>query len=175
VERAVTSGDDAPLDRTDRMILGHLAAVHEVLDQPPADLDERVRFAIAVQAVDLEVARLREDALVGSGARGSERTRTITFDAASRTVMISIAVRPDDTVRLDGWLGPAAVLRIELRLAGPATSLVVTCDQAGRFVFDQVPRGLVQLLVHPPDPGPGPGGGGAPDAAHPVVTPSIVL
>jgi hypothetical protein len=26
----------------------------------------------------------------------------------------------------------------------------VTADEGGRFVFDEVPHGLVQLVVHPP-------------------------
>jgi hypothetical protein len=156
----------APLDPTDQLILDQLAAVHAVLDPPPADLDERVRFAVALDDVDTEVARLQADVLAGSGARASERTRTITFDAESRTVMITIVDLPEGLVRLDGWLAPAAALRVELRLPEPAPSQVVTCDEAGRFVFDQVPHGLAQLLVHPPT-----GGGPAPL----VVTPSLAL
>ena len=77
-------------------------------------------FAIALDGLDAEVARLGEQLAVGSGARGSERTRTITFDADSRTVMITIADRPDGLVRIDGWLAPAAALRVELRVPEPA-------------------------------------------------------
>jgi hypothetical protein len=162
----MTDPANAPLDHHDQALLERLAAVHALLDPPPADLDERVRFAIALDDVETEVARLQEDVLAGSGARASERTRTITFDAESRTVMITIVDRPDGLVRLDGWLAPAAALRVELRLPEPAPSQVVTCDEAGRFVFDQVPRGLAQLLVHPPAAG---------AAAPRVVTPSLAL
>lgn len=160
----MTDPAQAPLDDHDQELLDRLAAVHRLLDPPPADLDERVRFAIALDDVETEVARLQEDTLAGSGARASERTRTITFDAESRTVMITIVDRPDGLVRLDGWLAPAEPLRVELRLPEPARSQLVTCDVAGRFVFDQVPRGLAQLLVHPPA-----AGGAA------VVTPSLAL
>jgi hypothetical protein len=162
----MTGPTNARFDDHDQAILDQLATVHGLLDPPPADLDERVRFAVALDDVETEVARLQEEVLTGSAARASERTRTITFDAESRTVMITIVDRPDGLVRLDGWLAPAAALRVELRLPEPARSQVVTCDEAGRFVFDQVPRGLAQLLVHPP-------AGGA--AAPRVVTPSLAL
>jgi hypothetical protein len=161
----MTDFAEAPLDDDDQSVLARVAALHALLDPPPADLDERVRFAVALEDVEVEVARLSEDLLAGSGARGSERTRTITFDAASRTVMVTIVDRPDNLVRIDGWLAPGAALRVELRLPEPAPARVVTADDSGRFVFDAVPHGLAQLLVHPGDDG------GTPR----VVTPTLVL
>jgi hypothetical protein len=159
---------DLPLDGDDQAILDRLAAIDGLLDPPPADLDERVRFVLALGDLDAELARLSQDQLVGSGARTSERTRTVTFDADSRTIMIMIVERPDGTVRLDGWLAPAAALRVELRFPEPAPPRFVRADEAGRFVFDGVPHGLAQLLVHPPEPGP--------DGEQPrVVTPSLAL
>jgi hypothetical protein len=144
---------DAPLDEIDAAILGQIQSAYALADPPPADLDYRVRFAIALEAVDIEVARLQEDLLVGSGARGGERTRTITFDAQSLTILVSIVDLPDGLVRLDGWLAPPAPHPVELRLAAPATphpaSRLVTADDSGRFVFADVGRGLAQLLVHP--------------------------
>jgi hypothetical protein len=80
-------------------------------------------------------------------------------------VLISIVARPDGQVRIDGWLAPAAALQVELRLPEPAPSRVATADEAGRFVFDRVPRGIAQLLVQPP-----PGG-----TAPRVVTPAFTL
>jgi len=161
----MTDPADLPLDDDDQAILDRLAAVHTLLDPLPADLDERVSFAIALDSVDAEVARLSEPLTVGSGARSSERTHTITFDADSRTVMITIAGRPDSLVRIDGWLAPAAALRVELRLPEPAPSRIVTADAAGRFAFDGVPHGIAQLLVQPPEG----------DASPRVVTPAFTL
>ncbi len=167
----MTDSADLPLDDADQAILDRLAAVHALLDPPPADLDERVSFAIALDGLDAEVARLGEQLAVGSGARGSERAggseraRTITFDADSRAVMITIADRPDGLVRIDGWLAPAATLRVELRVPEPSPPRIVTADATGRFAFDGVPHGIAQLLVQPPD------GGGAPR----VVTPAFAL
>jgi hypothetical protein len=164
----VTDHADVPLDHEDRIVLDRLAAIYALLDPPPADLDDRVRFAIALDDLTVEVASLDADALVGSGARGSERTRTITFDAESRTIMITVVERPDGLLRLDGWLAPSAALAVELRLPEPAPSSTVTSDETGRFVFDHVPPGLAQLLVHPPRDAGG-------DAVPRVVTPSFAL
>jgi len=166
----MTDPASEPLDATDQAILDQVRDIHTLLDPPPADLNERVQFAIALENVDVEVARLVEDVLVGSGARGAERIRTITFDGESRTIIVTMADTPDGHVRVDGWLAPAARLRVELRLAGatpdaPATSEIVVSDDSGRFVFDAVAHGLAMLLVHPTDDGDG----------NRIVTPSLVL
>jgi hypothetical protein len=164
----MTDPDDVWLDDVDHEILDRLAGVQARLDPPPADLDERAEFVLGLAALDSEVARLRADLVVGSGARALQRTRTITFDADSRTIMLTIVERADGLVRLDGWLAPAAALAVELRIAGtpevPARSATVTSSESGRFVFDRVPRGLAQLLVRPADTG-----------GARVVTPSLVL
>ena len=141
-------------DDVDRAILRQLRDTYVLTDPPPAELDERVRFAIALENLDVEVARLQEDLLIGSGARGEDRTRTITFDCDSLTIMITIVDLGDDRVRLDGWLAPAARRRVELRVAEPSvdggdSSQAVTTEDTGRFVFDDVGHGLVQLLVRP--------------------------
>jgi hypothetical protein len=148
-----------PLDDLDRELLDRIARD----DPPPSDLDERVLFALALTDLDAEVARLAaaEPAL----ARAGEQARTVTFDASSRTVMITIVERADNLVRVDGWLAPGAALTVELRLPEPAAARLVTADETGRFVFDEVPHGLAQLLVHPP------GGAETPK----VVTPSLLL
>jgi hypothetical protein len=155
------------LDDLDADILGRVARLHARLDPPPADLDERVRFAIALEHIDVEVSRLAAEELVGSGARGVDRTRTVTFDSASLTIMVSVADAGTRGVRLDGWLAPAAPLRVELRIHG-GSSRSVLADDVGRFVFDGVAHGLAQLLVHPV-----PGCGV--DLAAIVVTPSLTL
>jgi hypothetical protein len=164
----MTDPADAWLDDVDHEILDRLAGVQARLDPPPADLDERTTFVLGLATFDSEVARLHEDLLVGSGARALQRTRTITFDADSRTIMVTIVERADGLVRLDAWLAPAAALAVELRLAGtpdvPARSATVMSNESGRFVFDRVPRGLAQLLVRPTHTG-----------AARVVTPSLVL
>ena len=161
----MASPASAPLDDDDQAILDRLAGIQARLDPPPADLDERVSFAIALGGLDAEVARLTEQLAVGSDARGTERTRTITFDADSRGVMITVADRADGLIRLDGWLAPAAALQVELRLPEPAPPRMVMSNEAGRFSFDGVPHGIAQLLVHP----------ATGEAAPRVVTPAFSL
>jgi hypothetical protein len=68
--------------------------------------------------------------------------------------MVTITDLGDSGVRVDGWLAPAASRRVELRVAGgPASCDTVVSDDAGRFAFAGVARGLAQVVVHPPDGG----------------------
>ena len=157
-------------DETDETILAQLREVHEVLDAPPADLTDRVLFTIAVAGLDAEIARMQDEQMVGSGARGTERTRTISFDADSLTIMITATDIPDGRVRIDGWLAPAGPWHVELRVRGERAdareSPAVTADDAGRFVFPAVRHGLAQFVVRRP-------GGTGPESI--VVTPPVTL
>ena len=155
---------DAPLDDLDAAILGDLAAAYSAGDPPPADLDDRVLFALALGDLDVEVARLTEDVLVGSGARATEQPRTVTFDSDSVTVMVTVVAQPGGRRRIDGWLAPAAPLRVQMRTAGSRdVTHAVTADGTGRFVFYDVPPGLAQLIVH------------LPELDRTVVTPPVAL
>jgi hypothetical protein len=155
---------DAPLDEVDAAILDQLAATYSLADPPPADLDDRVLFTLAVRDLDAELARLTEDVLIGSGARAGEQPRTVTFDSTSLTVMVTLVGLPGGRRRVDGWLAPPAPLRVEMRTAGSREAThAVTADETGRFVVEDVPPGLAQLVVHLP----------APDRI--VVTPALVL
>ena len=161
------AGADGPLDQVDAAILGALREAYRAADPPPPDLDQRVLFAIELSDVEAQVARLRPQALAGSGVRGEQRTRT--FDAAGLSIMVSVTETVAARLRIDGWLAPPGPRRVELRLAGQPEGLgratrAVTADAAGRFVFDGIPRGLAQLLVQADGP-----------AAPAVMTPSIVL
>ncbi len=158
-------------DETDEAILGQMRDVHALLDPPPTDLDDRVLFAIAAASLGAEIARIPEEELVGSGPRGAARTRTISFDADSLTIMVTVVDVPDGRIRIDGWLAPAGRWRVELRLRGERadaadSSTSVTADESGRFVFPAVRHGLVQFVVH--------GRPGA-DPGSVVVTPAVRL
>lgn len=160
------SAADEPLDEVDLALLGELAAAYGEIDPPPADLDDRVTFAIALDRGDAEteVARLAAELLTGSGARAADQPRTLTFDAESLTVMVTVVALPGGRFRIDGWLAPAAALTVELRAGGQAAvTHAVTADDTGRFVIEAVPAGLAQLTVHLPDSG------------RTVVTPAVVL
>jgi len=159
------SADD-PLDEADFALLGDICGLFEAADPMPADLPERIRFSLALRDLEVEMARLAEEDQLAVAARGTEQSRTITFDSDSLTIMIRIEANQDGTARVDGWLAPSQCRDIEMRTA--SESLVVASDGQGRFAFTRVPRGTAQLVVRPGDRGPA-------GAGRSVVTPALIL
>jgi hypothetical protein len=145
----MNTNDPRPDDLTggDAELLDRLQAMWETNDPMPAGLIERVTFAIGLDDLDVEMMRLTEEVLVPAGARGAEHVRTITFGGDSITVMVTVSQERPDAFRLDGWLAPAAALSIELRRTEASVS--ASSDEDGRFVFENVPPGLAQLVLHP--------------------------
>jgi hypothetical protein len=157
---------DQPLDDADFGLLGDIREIFEAVDPMPADLPERIRFNLALRDLEIEVARLAaEENDLAVAARGTEQSRTITFDSDSLTIMIRIDVNRDGTVRVDGWLAPPQPREIEMKTG--AHSLSVASDDQGRFAFARVPRGTAQIIVRPAGPGPGEG--------RSVVTPALII
>jgi hypothetical protein len=157
---------------------GLLAAIREVfgsIDPMPADLPERIRFSLALHDLDAEVARFASpDDELALAARGPEESRTITFDSDSLTIMIRIDHNLDGTVRIDGWLAPPCRSNVEMQLAG--TSVSVTADEAGRFVFSGIPRGTARVVVHAAGSPEGEGRGDGHDGPlRSVITPALIL
>lgn len=155
-----------PLDEADFAILASIREMFQSADPMPADLPERIRFALALRDLEFELARLSaEDSELALAVRGAEQSRTITFDSDSMTIMIRIDMNSDGTARVDGWLAPPQRRTIDLRtVTDPLTAL---SDDGGRFVFDRVPRGSTQLVVRAER---GPAGLG-----QSVVTPTLIL
>jgi hypothetical protein len=158
-------GADGPLDDGDLAVLGDLHDLFQQADPMPAGLPERIRFALALRDLEVEVARLaaEEDMPAAVGARGAEESRTITFDSDSLTIMIRVSPDRDGTARVDGWLAPPQRREIEMKTAPGSLSAI--SDEEGRFAFARVPHGTCQLVVRPAEPGPG----------RSVVTPALIL
>jgi hypothetical protein len=156
---------DEPLDDTDLALLTGIREMFQATDPMPAELPERIRFFLAFRDLEIEVARLAaaQDELAVA-ARGTEQSRTITFDSESLTIMIRIDANTDGTVRVDGWLAPPQRREIEMKSAPDTPS--VTSDEQGRFAFPQVPRGTAQIVVRP---------AGSGEAGRSVVTPALVF
>jgi hypothetical protein len=156
---------DEPLDDTDFALLTEIRELFQAADPMPAELPERIRFFLAFRDLEIEVARLTaaQDELTVA-ARGTEQSRTITFDSESLTIMIRIDANKDGTVRVDGWLAPPQRREMEMKCA--ADPLTVTSDEQGRFVFPRVPRGTAQIVVRPAGPD---------EAGRSVVTPALVF
>lgn len=166
----MNTGPGDPLDDIDAAILAQVRALHAELDPPPPSLTEQVCFALELEDIDADVARLREETLIGSGARGPARTRTLTFEAAGLSLLLSIAELGDQQVRLDGWLAPPVPGPVELRQAAAAAGRravirQATPDAGGRFVFEDLRHGLVQIRIRP----------GGDRAGRSVITPAIRL
>lgn len=171
----------------DEDLLALVRSVFEAVDPVPPGLAERARFAVALAALEGEVARLTsEDGSAGSSdasqlhehhaavalARGApEESRTITFDSSDLTIMIRIDANADGTARVDGWLAPPRRCKVQIALVGG--TLDVAADDDGRFAFPRVPRGTVRLVVRPPERAGAPDG--APAEAKSVITPALVL
>ena len=155
----LTAGE---LDAEDVRVLSRMASVYAATDPVPAGLVERIQFGITLDALHVEIAELqRSGDLAGVRSGGATEVQTVTFTSASLTTMITITPTSADRVRIDGWAAPGGGVLVELRIVG--SQLRTTADADGRFVFDDVPRGLAQFVLRPPT-----------GTAHaPVVTPSI--
>lgn len=157
---------DRPFDEVDEAILRELREVASRLDPCPADLTDRIGFALTVQALQAEVAELTSQAeLVSRSSSPSPslepaEATTVTFSAAGMSIMIAASPAPDGRATIDGWLtaGPAEV---ELDM-GEAGTRTVEADADGRFVIPDVPRGTAHLLVRPA-------------SGRPVITPQFTI
>jgi hypothetical protein len=158
------AGAGEPLDGQDEAILRELRGVYAAVDPVPAGLLERVRFAVDLDDLDVEVARLTGTPELAGAVRAAEHSRLITFDSETMTIMVSLTAA-DDGVRVDGWLAPPGSHRIELRTAA-GDRLAATADDQGRFVLSAVPHGLAQLVVEPT---------GLAGPVRSVVTPSLLI
>jgi hypothetical protein len=159
----------------DDSLLDSIRELFEAADPMPPDLPERIKFMVALRQLDAEVAWLvTAEAEAGLAARGTEESRTITFDSDSLTIMIRIDSGPGESIRVDGWLAPPQCRRVEMRMGD--ASIAVMADVAGRFVFHDVPRGTARVIVHAPENGQvGTAGTAQAGAAKSVITPALVL
>jgi len=139
-----------PVGPDDLALLERLAALWARQDPVPAGLAERVEIALTLDALETEVAALTQVDLAASGSRAgrTESVRTVTFSTESIDVMVTLTDAPDQTVRVDGWVAPAASVRVEVLREGGTVE--VTSDEDGRFVVEAVPKGLARFALHPP-------------------------
>jgi hypothetical protein len=150
-------------DHADDDVLDLLAAAWRRRDPVPADLAERVCFALGLDDLEVELMRLADQTLAAVGARTDERARTVTFSSDTLSVMVMIN-EGGDGVRLDGWIEDGAGLQVTLRIG--SGERITSADTDGRFSFEAVPSGLTQLVFLPTE-------GALPRLSRSVVTPAI--
>ena len=140
----------APLDLEDEALLRELDRLLRQTDPVPADLVERVQFALALDELHAEVAemtRLSLDALaVRADPTVEAATTSLTFKTDAFTAMVTVTRTGDDVFRLDGWVAPPVPLRVVARMQEGVVE--VDSDGSGRFVVDGLPGGFAQLVFH---------------------------
>jgi len=112
-----------------------------------------------------EMSRVPTDLAGVRSDLAAVRTETLTFAAESLTAMVTVTHVGPNRVRLDGWVAPAQRLHVRLRMQQGRVETLA--DAAGRFSFDDLPDGFVQLSFHPET--------GGNDGGSAVVTPSFEL
>ena len=155
-------GEDGALDDLDLRARATLRAVWQTSDPVPSGLADRAKFAMSVAALEAEVAEITTTTAELAGVRTTayDRAGTVTFSSDRLSAMITIEVVDGTKARISGWVttGPTAV---ELRERSGTQE--TTTDEAGRFTFASVERGLVHLVMRRLD---------EPDG-KPVITPAI--
>ena len=138
------------LTEQDLLLLAELDVLFDKVDPVPADLVERVQFAIALEDLDVEVARW-ERAEELAGVRGAG-PNTVTFTVEDLTIMVSFAPAGAG-YRFDGCWYPGD--RTPSRSGWPATrppprrptkavgSRWTTCPRAPRSWWCTWPTGPV--------------------------------
>ncbi|MET0864499.1 MAG: carboxypeptidase regulatory-like domain-containing protein [Nakamurella sp.] len=159
----------AAMDRADLRILTDLLAIYDATDPMPEMLPDLVLFGLGAHDLDAEYASLVESEMADSGVSGTrsvEHARRVTFASDSLTVMVVVNPQLDGSIRLDGWAAPGGRLHAELRVG--ESTMTAECDESGRFVFEAVPAGPAQLVLHPTMDS-------DPSLTLPVVTPAVHL
>lgn len=140
-----------PLDAGDTALLSEVATMYDDVDPVPADLVQRVKFALALDEVFDEVAQITrvpvDAAAVRSGLADATCTDTLTFAAAHLSAMVTVTRSGTGRVRIDGWVSPVGDRRVIVRMQGTARE--TRADDSGRFVVDDLREGFAQLVFHP--------------------------
>lgn len=167
---AVDSG--APMGEKDMTNLVAVRELYDQIDPMPMGLIERTRFAVTLEYMDAEVAKLVEvESLAGVrsalGLGTTEEARTIIFESKTVTVMVSVSPVGEGAVRIDGWLTPEEPYRVEVRT--PDAQFQAVADAEGRFSVAELPRGVFRMVIRPPKVA------SESSSAPVVITPSVVL
>lgn len=155
-----------PWGEQDTELLDDLRDMFMTLDPPPAGLNERVRFDLAVaqlyaeEKMQAEVAELQqEEELVGMRAAPAtqEEVRTMTFATEAVTFMITVTPLEDGPgreMRVDGWLAGEAVVPERTVVEAMTTTgrYEQVIDGTGRVMWQALPTGLLRFVIRRSDP-----------------------
>jgi hypothetical protein len=139
-----TDGTAEPLDDRDFLILDGVRELYESIDAMPDDMLDEIRFVLALEHLETEVARAASD-LEMAMTRGGDNRRLITFESSHMTIVLGVKDDEDGTVRLDGWLTPPGAHHVELHV--PTGVITTSADEQGRFAIDGIVRSSAHLTV----------------------------
>ncbi|HET7761229.1 MAG TPA: carboxypeptidase regulatory-like domain-containing protein [Phycicoccus sp.] len=152
-----------PLDTLDATILEAVREVHEAVDPVPADLLDRIAFAMSVASLEAEVAEIvSESALATVRGTDYDRADTVTFASEGLSVMVTIEHSGATRADIAGW---ASVGDLEVELRERSRTRTTVADEDGRFTFAGVERGLVNFVLRRRTG----------DALAPIITPAIEI
>lgn len=150
----------------DAELLSDLQRLWERADPMPADLPDRVLFALDLEDFDMdfELLQLLSSATEDLSVRGvSTEVNTITFSGPSVTVMVRVNELSGNRRRLDGWLAATTPLRVTIHHS--EGTLAAGVDERGRFVASDLPAGLTRFVLTSADD----------EHATPCITPTVEI
>ena len=152
------------IDDLDLRALATLRSVWQASDPVPGGLADRAKFAMTVAALEAEVAQITAESPEAAGVRATayDRATTITFSGGQLSAMITIEVVDGSSAHLSGWVTTG---RTHVELRERSRTQETTTDDAGRFTFASVERGLAHLVMRRLDDPKG----------RPVITPAIEI
>ncbi|WP_140740568.1 hypothetical protein [Pedococcus bigeumensis] len=152
------------IDEQDLRVLATLRTVVQASDPVPSGLAERAKFAMSVAALEAEIAEITTTTAELAGVRSTQydRAGTITFSSDQLSAMITIEVVDGGNARLSGWVSTGST-HVELRERSRTQE--TTTDDAGRFTFSSVERGMIHLVMRRLDD----------PQSRPVITPAIEI
>ncbi len=136
-----------PHELDDSHIAAALARMWDEYDPVPDDLADRIILGLALDQFEVELLTLIEADHSAAGARSvldADDSPTLTFSNGEITVMVALSPRPDQQVRIDGWVEPAGGGRVEIRYPD-GVEADADVDADGRFVVDGLSHGLIRL------------------------------
>lgn len=153
-------------DPSDTELASALKSMWEHEDPMPADLPDRVLFALDLEQLDMdfELLRLLSSVEEDRSVRGhTTEVNTITFSGPSVTVMVRVNRLTGSRRRLDGWLAAPAALRVTIHHSEGTAAPEV--DERGRFVASDLPAGMTRLVLTPADD----------EGGTPCITPTVEI
>ncbi len=131
-------------EHEDAALFARLRSLWSEIDPMPASLIDRMIATVAAEGLSAEYALLTlvEEPL--GAVRGEADTLTLQFSDGTTSILLHVTMSAGARHRVDGWVDTAAA---EIVLTQGSLSRTTIPNETGRFVFDDVPRGLTRVRL----------------------------